>query len=182
MPKQARSSQGSNKVQNGYSGRFRKHASHTGSVEETHSPGSALRETQDVCVRCRQASSDRSLLFRLPDVGFYFFFFFFLTIVDLLYDQTGGPALYTLHIGSGLVLAQVPPAILISVGRGHVVSLGFQVHREAVHVYLSEALVTQSVAPGSLLDHLPCEVSHVTFAFPADEFACLVNLQRFKRE
>lgn len=180
MPTQARSFQCSNEVQHGYSGLFRKHASYIRLLlSHRRNPLTELcprRDTRCLC-NCRHTSSDRSH-FRLPNVGFYFFLFFFLTVVNLLYDQIGRAVLYNLHIGPVLFFAQMPPAILITIGGGHAVLLRFQVSREAVHAHFREALVTQSVAPGSFLHHLPCEVSHVAFAFPADELACLVNLCR----
>uniref|UniRef100_A0ABK0LLV5 Protein archease n=1 Tax=Rattus norvegicus TaxID=10116 RepID=A0ABK0LLV5_RAT len=76
------------------------------------------------------------------------------------HPQIGRAVLYNLHIGPVLFFAQMPPAILITIGGGHAVLLRFQVSREAVHAHFREALVTQSVAPGSFLHHLPCEESN----------------------
>lgn len=183
MAVQARSSQSSDvfqgdRAQNGYRDLFRKHASYIRSLlsQQEKSINQALPTERHSCpckLQARQLSDESR--FRLPDVGFDFLFLLLLTIFNLFYDQTGRPVLYDLHVGSVLFLTQMPPGILVSVRGGHATLLGFQIDREAVDAHFGQALVTQSVAPGSLLDHLSCEVSHVALTFPADKFACLVD-------
>lgn len=188
MPVQARSSQSSDvfqgdRVQNEYNDLFGKHASYIRSLlsQQEKSVNQALCPWRGTDIRCPCKLQARQLndesCFGLPNVGFDFFFFL-LTIFNLFYDQIGRPILYNLHVGSVLFLTQMPTGILISVHGGHATLLGFQIDREAVDADFGQALVTQSVAPGSLLDHLSCEVSHMAFAFPADKFACLVYLRR----
>lgn len=104
---------------------------------------------------------------QLPNVGLYFLFFFF-TIINLLYDQISRPILYNLHIWSILIFTQVPSGILISICWGHKMLFSFQINGEAVYANFSKALITESVAPGSLLYHLTCQISHMAFAFSAD--------------
>lgn len=118
--------------------------------------------------------------FQLPNIWFHFLLLrFILAIIHLLNDQIARAVLHDFHVRF-VVLPVVPPGIFVPILWELQRRLSLQVNADAVDASLSQALVAESVAPGSLLHHLARQLGDVALAFPADGLASLVDLGKIE--